>query len=68
MTEVSEVVTLQVHNLSPELLMEFALKVVEPYFGCSFDEALRSLIEKTVIEEDFFQAHMDKRRAHFEKK
>jgi len=44
-------VSLTFHNMSVELLKEFAQKIVRPYFGGNMNEAMRSLMEKAIREE-----------------
>jgi hypothetical protein len=65
-TEVPELVTLTFHNVPASMLREFARKIVGPYFDGNVNEALRALMDKALLEEEVFQAHLDKRRAHFE--
>ena len=50
------------------LIMEFVTKIVDPYFNGDSIKALTSLLDKAVIEEELFQAHIDKRRVIFEKR
>jgi len=44
-------VSLTLHNFSAEMLKEFAIKIVKPYFGGNVNEAMRSLIAKAITEE-----------------
>ncbi len=44
-------VSLKLHNFSAEMLKEFAVKIVKPYFGGNINEALRSLMQKAIDEE-----------------
>jgi hypothetical protein len=44
-------VSLTLHNFSAEMLREFAVKIVKPYFGGNINEALRSLMQKAIAEE-----------------
>ena len=44
-------VSLTLHNFSAEMLKEFAIKIVKPYFGGNVNEAIRKLMEKTIAEE-----------------
>jgi hypothetical protein len=44
-------VSLTLHNFSAEMLKEFAIKIVKPYFGGNVNEAVRKLMEKTIAEE-----------------
>ena len=50
-TEKDLLVSLTFHNLPAELLKDFALKIVKPYFGGNLNQALRSLMEKAIQEE-----------------
>ena len=50
-TEKDILVELTLHNISAEMLKEFALKIVKPYFGGNMNRAIRSLMEKAVEEE-----------------
>jgi len=50
-TEKDILVELTFHNISAEMLKEFALKIVKPYFGGNMNRAIRSLMEKAVEEE-----------------
>jgi hypothetical protein len=44
-------VSLKLHNFPAELLREFAVKIVKPYFNGNFNEALRSLMQGAIDEE-----------------
>ncbi len=44
-------VSLTFHNFSAEMLKEFAQKIVKPYFHGNMNEAIRSLMQKTIDEE-----------------
>ena len=44
-------VSLTLHNFSAEMLKEFAIKIVKPYFGGNVNEAVRKLMEKAIAEE-----------------
>ncbi len=50
-TEADLLVSLTFHNFSAEMLEEFAVKIVRPYFGGNMNEAVRSLMEKAIAEE-----------------
>jgi len=50
-TEQDLLVSLTFHNFSAELLKEFALKIVKPYFNGNMNEAMRRLMEKAIKEE-----------------
>ncbi|MCW4030433.1 MAG: hypothetical protein NWE92_12400 [Candidatus Bathyarchaeota archaeon] len=55
-TEDDLLVSLTFHNMPAELLKEFALKIVKPYFGGNLNEAVRSLMEKAITEETLVNA------------
>ena len=61
-SEAQQVVTVTLHNVSLPLLHEFAKRIVGPYFGGDLNKALAALLDKALIEEELFQAHVDKRR------
>jgi len=50
-TEKDLLVSLTFHNFSAEMLKEFALKIVKPYFNGNMSQAVRSLMEKAINEE-----------------
>jgi hypothetical protein len=50
-TQEDMLVSLTLHNFSAEMLKEFALKIVKPYFGGNVNKAVRSLMEKALAEE-----------------
>ncbi len=50
-TEQDLLVSLTFHNFSAEMLTEFALKIVKPYFNGNMNEAVRRLMEKAIQEE-----------------
>jgi len=50
-TEEDLLVSLTFHNFSAEMLREFALKIVKPYFNGNLNQAIRSLMEKAITEE-----------------
>lgn len=43
--------SLTFHNFPAELLKEFAAKIAKPYFNGNLNQAMRSLMEKTIEEE-----------------
>ncbi len=45
-------VSLTFHNFSAEMLKEFAKKIVRPYFSGNMNEAVRSLMQKAIEEEN----------------
>ena len=53
-------VDLTFHDFSASLLKEFALKIVKPYFRGNMDEAIKSLIEKTITEESLVKKAIKK--------
>jgi hypothetical protein len=53
-------VSLALHNFSAEMLREFAIKIVRPYFGGNINEAIRSLIQKAIVEESLFRGIVKK--------
>jgi hypothetical protein len=44
-------VDLTFHGFSAGLLKEFAMKIVKPYFNGNMNMAVKSLIEKAIMEE-----------------
>jgi hypothetical protein len=50
-TEQDLLVSLTFHNLPAELLKEFALKIVKPYFKGNMTQAVICLMEKAVADE-----------------
>jgi hypothetical protein len=50
-TEEDLLVSLTFHNFSAKLLKEFALLIVKPHFKGNMNQAVRSLMEKAIIEE-----------------
>ena len=44
-------VSLKLHNFPAELLREFAVKIVKPYFKGNINEALRNLMQGAIDEE-----------------
>lgn len=44
-------VSLTFHNFPAEMLREFAVKIVKPYFGGNLTEAVRCLMQKAIEEE-----------------
>jgi hypothetical protein len=56
-------VSLKLHNFPSELLREFAVKIVKPYFKGNINEALRSLMQNAINEETIItKAIMQKNR------
>jgi hypothetical protein len=54
-TEDDLLVSLTFHNFSAEMLKEFALKIVKPYFAGNVNEAIRNLMQKAIDEENLFK-------------
>jgi hypothetical protein len=50
-TEEDLLVSLTMHNFPADMLREFAVKIVKPYFGGNLNEAMRSLMQKAIEEE-----------------
>lgn len=50
-TEEDLLVSLTFHNMPAQMLKEFALKIVKPYFGGNMNQAIRTLMEKAIQEE-----------------
>ena len=50
-TEEDILVSLTFHNFPAKMLKEFAQKIVKPYFNGNMNQALRSLMEKSINEE-----------------
>jgi len=50
-TEEDLLVSLTFHNFSADMLKEFALKIVKPYFNGNMNQAVRRLMEKAINEE-----------------
>ena len=51
LTEKDLLIDLTLRNISADLLKEFALRIVKPYFGGNMNRAIISLMEKAVEEE-----------------
>jgi hypothetical protein len=50
-TEKDLLISLTFHNFSAEMLKEFAIRIVKPYFNGNMNQAIRSLMEKAINEE-----------------
>jgi hypothetical protein len=50
-TEQNLQVDLTFHDFPAEMLTEFALKIVKPYFNGNLNQAIKSLMEKAIAEE-----------------
>lgn len=55
-------VTLIFHKMPASLLVEFTKKIAKPYYDGNLNEAFKNLMECALIEEEIFQAHVDKRQ------
>jgi hypothetical protein len=51
-------VDLTLHNVSADLLTEFAQKIVQPYYAGNLNAAIQDLIQKVLCEEDFILSHV----------
>lgn len=50
-------VDLTFHDVPAGLLMEFAEKIVQPYYAGNLNRALKDLIEKAITEQQLLQNH-----------
>lgn len=50
------------NKISVQLLEEFSANIVDRYFGGDLGKALVDLMNQALIEEELYQAHLDKRR------
>ncbi len=53
------------NRISTQLLKEFSTKIVDRYYGGDIGKALVDLMDKALIEEELYQAHLDKRSVIF---
>jgi hypothetical protein len=60
-TEDDLVVDLTFHDVPAGLLMEFAEKIVRPYYAGNLNQALKDLIEKAIGEQEFLNSHLKTR-------
>ncbi|MDD3792734.1 MAG: hypothetical protein PHY74_06355 [Candidatus Bathyarchaeota archaeon] len=51
-TEEQLLISLTLHNFSATMLKDFAEKIVRPYFYGNINEAIRSLMQKAIVEEE----------------
>lgn len=51
-------VDLTVHHLPASVLMEFAEKIVRPYYAGNLNNAIQDLINKALAEQEFIHAHI----------
>lgn len=56
-TEDDLLVDLTFHDVPATLLMEFAEKIVRPYYHGNLNQALKDLIEKAITEQQLLQNH-----------
>lgn len=57
-TEDDLLVDLTFHDFSAALLVEFAEKIVRPYYSGNMSNAVKELIQKAIREEDFVLSHV----------
>lgn len=57
-TEEDLLVDLTFHAVPAGLLMEFAQKIVQPYYAGNLNRALKDLIEKAITEQQLLQNHI----------
>ena len=57
-TEEDLLVDLTFHDVPAGLLMEFAEKIVRPYYAGNLNQALKDLIEKALTEQQLLQNHI----------
>jgi hypothetical protein len=51
-------IDLTCHSVKASLLVEFAEKIVKPYFGGNLNAAIQDLIHKTIAEQEFVHSHI----------
>ena len=49
---------LTVHNLSANLIEEFAMRVAEPYYRGSLAAAIKDLMQRAVGDQEFVESHI----------
>ena len=54
-------VDLTFHDVPAGLLMEFAQKIVQPYYAGNLNRALKDLIKKAIIEQELLNSHLKTR-------
>jgi hypothetical protein len=52
-------VDLTFHNLPANLLKEFALRVVKPYYSGSLTDAVKDLMQQAIADQEFVQKHIE---------
>jgi hypothetical protein len=57
-TEDVFLVDLTFHNVPASLLVEFAEKIVRPYYSGNINAAIQDLIHKALAEQDFVLSHI----------
>ena len=50
-------VDLTVHGISADLVEEFAIQIVKPFYAGNLSEALKDLIQKAVTDQEFVENH-----------
>ena len=53
-------VDLTFHNLPANLLKEFALRVVKPYYSGSLTAAVKDLMQQAIADQEFVQKHIER--------
>ena len=51
-------VDLTLHDVPASLVGEFAEKIVRPYYNSNLNAAIRDLINKAIIEQEFVHSHI----------
>jgi hypothetical protein len=51
-------VDLTLHHVPASLLVDFAQKIVQPYFRGNFNAAIQDLLKKALQEQDFVHSHI----------
>jgi hypothetical protein len=51
-------VNLTFHNVPASILIEFAEKIVRPYYNGNLNAAIQDLIQKAITEQDFVFSHV----------
>ncbi len=51
-------VDLTIHDFPVELLKTFVKKIVHPYFSGNTNNAIKTLMQKTIIEEEIVKNHI----------
>ena len=61
-TEEDLLISLTFHNFSASLLKEFAQKIVKPYFSGNMTDAVRSLMEKVIHDENIANRAIEQKK------